>query len=69
MELGYSREGETVTIRMSNADYQELLLCLGYSAGAVSATPRSFWSRIGLTNRLNAGNPQFQPYEIPEEFR
>lgn len=68
MKHGYSRDGETVTLTMSAADYELLLMCLGQAAGVASQHPGFFWRAIALANRLNAGNPEFTPYEIPEEF-
>lgn len=66
--LGYSRDGDVVTLRMSADDYANLLLALGIAAGSRARDgPGWLALALALANRLNAGNPQWTPYEIPEE--
>jgi hypothetical protein len=65
---GYLETAETVVLSMTHQDYNALLLALGFAAGRADDKPM-FWRLIGLVNRLNAGNPHFTPYEIPEAFR
>ncbi len=65
--ITYTRNGDRVTLDMPCEDYQRLLMMLGYVAGqehAKGEMPR-FWGWIDLTNRMNATNPNFTPYEIP----
>lgn len=69
--MTYSENGDTITIEMSRDDYELLLLLLGIATGSCSRNPNRdmFWNSVDFVNRLNAANPRFTPYEIPEEFR
>lgn len=63
-------DNDLVTITMSRSDYAPLLLVLGYAAGSThSSDRRFFWSIAALANRINEGNPNWNPYEIPPEYR
>lgn len=66
--LGYRGEGEIVTLTMTRSDYATLLtLYLGIAGGSLdlSVNPAAFSLFLALANRLNAGNPNWTPYEIP----
>jgi hypothetical protein len=65
----YTREGDTITLEMSLDDYERLLIMLGTALGVCHNDRPLFWRWVDFANRLNTGNPGFQPYEIPEEFR
>jgi hypothetical protein len=66
--LGYKTDGETVTLTMTRDDYTRLLLHLGFAAGAIErAGGGRLCGSLALANRLNAGNPNWTPYEIPTE--
>lgn len=65
----YSRDGDTVTLRMPIADWEALLMLMGAGTGSATANTPLFYGYLALVNRLNTGNPHFRPYEIPEEFR
>lgn len=69
--MQYTKEGKTVRLEMSADEYALMLLMTGYAAGAAMAQgePNMFWRWIDLANRMNTGNPEFLPYEIPREFR
>jgi len=66
----WTREGDEIVLRLSVNDYETLLLMLGFAAGAVSRESHQniFWRWVALVNRINEGNPQFTPYEIPLAF-
>ena len=66
--MTYSENGHTVTLEMTRGEYENLLLAMGIAAGSAS-DKKAFWRWIEFANRLNAGNPNFMPYEIPEEFK
>jgi hypothetical protein len=66
--MKYTEKGDTVTLEMSRADYGNLLLSIGIAAGTAS-DKKAFWGWMQFVNELNTGNPQFRPYEIPEEFK
>lgn len=62
-QLGWSREGDTITIRMTRGDYDTLLLLLGAGTGVLLGTGTfSITKHLGLLNRINAGNPNYRPY-------
>jgi hypothetical protein len=64
--VSYSEENGQVVLRMSVADYEELLLVLGeYTARAAeNRSILSFSATIRLLNRLNARSPIFTPYQV-----
>ena len=66
--ITFTAQGNRVTLNMSKVDYMTLLMMLGYACGAVHKEDKGhFWDFIQFTNRLNQGNPEFTPYEIPAE--
>lgn len=67
-ELGYTREADgTVTLRMTPADYHFVLMATGhYGVGRYdSHQPRG----LAAVNRINRGNPQFTPYDVPDTYQ
>ena len=65
-----TRKDSRVTLDMSEQDWEHLLFALGCALGAASNLDRStFYGLLDLTNRLNQGNPESTPYEIPAENR
>jgi hypothetical protein len=66
-KLGYESAGETVTLTMTRSDFAMLTLYLGIAGGSLdlAANPDAFYVFLALANRLNAGNPNWTPYEIP----
>ena len=68
--MTFKREGDRVTLEMSCEDYAMLTRMCGYAAGAVlkEGDKEQFWRQIRFVNDLNRTNPNFRPYEIPEEF-
>lgn len=69
--MPYSRDGEKITLTMTSDEYSQLLFMLGVSA-CESNKPGDrtiFYRYNAFMNHLNAGNPDFTPYEIPEEYR
>ena len=65
----YRENGDTITIEMTRGDYEYLLWLLGVAGGIRAVDPRRFWETVDFVNRLNAGNPRFRQYDLPEEFR
>jgi hypothetical protein len=63
-EHGFTREGDTVVLRMSQDDFEVLLMALGF---AITHGGGFDWSLIELLNRMNSGNPNFRPYAVPVE--
>lgn len=67
--MQHLREREDlVRIEMSVQEWEHLLLMIGVGAGA-SGGPPIFWEWIKLANAFNTGNPNFEQYAIPEQFR
>jgi len=66
-----TEKGDTVTLEMTRGDYDNLLIAVGIAAGVSAHDPDKtvFWMWIDFANRLNATNPRFAQYEVPEEFR
>ena len=67
--LGYKTDGKTVTLTMTREDYMWLIISLGYAVGATrnDGVSSLHLGSLALANRLNAGNPNWTPYEIPTE--
>jgi hypothetical protein len=63
--------GDTITLEMTRGDWENLLVAVGIAAGVSSRDPDKtlFWHWIEFSNRLNATNPRFTQYEVPEEFK
>ena len=66
--MKYSKNGETVTLEMTHENYGTLLIALGIATGA-ARDEKTRWHWVRFVNELNAGNPSFTPYAIPEEFQ
>jgi hypothetical protein len=60
--LGYSRDGDIVTLRMSIDDFAGVLMALGISAGGMARDGLALSGWLALANRLNRGNPNYTPY-------
>jgi hypothetical protein len=57
------------TIHLSPAEFEGLLLLMGYAVGAANreGDQRLFRFFLRLTNAVNRGNPGWIPYEVPAE--
>lgn len=62
-DIGYREEDGVVVLRMTRDDYEGLLVALGFALGASGPASALRVQILGLVNRLNAGNPNFTPYE------
>lgn len=62
--MGYAQKNGNVVLTMSVADYQLVLMILGFCTAAAmrGEGPLSPVDLVRLTNRLNEGNPGFTPY-------
>jgi hypothetical protein len=67
--MTYTRDPDTVTLEMTPAEYSQLLLILGYATGSASKAndKEMAYSVLAFANALNATNPDFRQYAIPEE--
>lgn len=67
--VSFRREGGKITLVMCEVDYERLLMSIGYLAGLARAASHlpMYWDVMRFCNDLNAGNPDYRPYEIPEE--
>jgi hypothetical protein len=64
------RENERIQIDISVDEWGNLLLLMGYALAARrKQTGIMPWHWLRLINSINEGNPQFTPYEIPEEVK
>jgi hypothetical protein len=56
-----------LTFTLDDDEKALLLLALGFAtATAHSDFPNLFPQMIALTNKINANNPNFTPYEVPK---
>jgi hypothetical protein len=62
-ELGYSRDGDVVTVRISADDFAGLMLCLGEASTLYDPAHLA----LKIANAVNAGRPlsEWRPYVIP----
>ena len=69
--MKYSTKADAIILEMSLEDYDLLLVMLGAAAGLAHQRGDEvrFWRWIDFVNRMNAGNPNFTPYDIPDEYR
>ena len=61
------REPQTgcVVIELSPDDFDSLLICIGYAAGAAAERDiKLFYRWMRLANSVNDGNPDYLPAEI-----
>ena len=67
--FSFKREGDTVTIVMSLATYERLLIGMGFKMGMakMACDEPLFRFLVELANDLNADNPQYTPYEVPKD--
>jgi hypothetical protein len=66
----FSREPNgLVALRMTQDEWDELLMVLGYKIGLASKDSDKQMFDLGLrvVNRLNTGNPDFIPYAIDDD--
>ncbi len=65
----YTEDNGNVVITISHGDYTLLLLALGYALGAAMKTndlPSFAQSFLRLSNTINDGNPDWEPYFVPD---
>lgn len=69
--MTYTQQGDRVTLEMTRDDYERLLIMIGFACGAAlrNGDRSQLYRWLEFANDMNAGNPAFLPYEIPEEFR
>jgi hypothetical protein len=61
------RENGRVVIDISQDEFDELLLALGYAAGDLMREGGNPYAMLRLANSINEGNPAWTPYELPPE--
>jgi hypothetical protein len=58
-----------VKLELSEADYDGLLMMLGYAIGAAMRDDMTTaYAFLRLANRINKDNPNWTPYADPEEL-
>ena len=67
--ITFKRENGIVTVVMPEHDYERLLMALGFASMSADRLVgrQEFYSIIRVVNELNAGNPNYTPYELPPE--
>lgn len=62
----FERKDGIITLQMSEEEYAELLIVLGYQLGSMSREGAIGDEGIArMVNRLNEGNDRFRPYILP----
>ena len=69
--MTYTEQGDRVTLEMTREDFDWLLIMLGMALRSAmrDGDKQRFYSWLRFANELNNNNPNFTPYEIPEEYR
>lgn len=69
--MTFTRDPEGVTLKLSEDDFASLLLVIGYATGAAryESDMSLFYRWMALANKVNEGNTDYRPYEIPEQYR
>ncbi len=69
--MPFTRDGDRITLTMDIDTWENLLFSIGYAIGAAfrMEDKRLAYGLARLSNKLNEGNSQFQPYEIPPEYQ
>ena len=65
--MPWKQEGETVVLTLSVEDWLAMSFMLGLAIGLAPSAVAG--SCIDLVNRINAGNPDWTPFEIPKQPR
>jgi hypothetical protein len=70
--MSYREENNQVVLTMSREDYELLLMVMGSAFGVAKKFDGNLGlitadRVLGLTNRLNQGNPNYRPYEVAEK--
>jgi hypothetical protein len=59
-----------IIISLTRAEYSRLLLMMGFATGSAFKEDRYLAYRfMDLANRISRDNPDWKPYDIPEEFQ
>lgn len=60
---------DKVTIELTKDELDSLTICMGYALGAATErkNKRLFNSFLRVANAVHRNNPNWTPYEIPEE--
>lgn len=60
-----------VALELTADAFDQLILCMGYAGGAAlrDHDRAKFRGFLQLANTVNEGNPNWTPYEIPEEVK
>ena len=65
--MSYQKTEAGVVITLTDEQYDELLLMLGYATGAMSNDDPNGWPlyrALRFVNEINDGNPNWMPYEV-----
>ncbi len=65
--MAYSEENGQVVLRMSREDYELVLMALGAFTAITWKNGLNGHRVLEVLNRLNAGNPNYTPYQVPEK--
>ena len=69
---GWKQDNDgSVVLTMTQDDWAQLLLTIGYAIGATgqNGNSRLHGRMLALVNRLNIGNPHFTPYKVGDNLK
>lgn len=64
--MSYREEQGQIILTLTPNDWANLLMTLGIAAGALEPDSPMLNRVFNLVNRLNEGNANFRPYEVPK---
>jgi hypothetical protein len=67
--MTYKRHHDRITLEMTVEEHEHLMLYLGYAGGCAGRHNEQAlkWESYRMTNAINTGNANWQPYDIPED--
>lgn len=71
MMLTKNGENYDLKLELTQKEFDLLLVLAGMATGLAfkNGMTKLAYSFLDLANRINEGNPNYHPYEIPEEYR
>ena len=69
--MTYTEQNDQVRLEMTKEEFNKVIFFLGVASGVASRAGdhKLFIEFMALANDVNAGNPNWTPYAIPDEGR
>ncbi len=67
--MAFRREGDDIYLKLTADQYDMVLVALGMAAGLAAREnhPKGYRCWLRVADEINEGNPQWQPYNVPED--